>query len=150
MFFPLELKVYIALPMRASGNQVAMLGNKQRRMMAMTMHATNGREPIKIVFRGICGAIPFITYRLSPTGGEIKPISILMVNITANQIGSKPAVTMTGNKMGATIKITATGGRKNPAINRNTLISPINNQRLISRLLIHSAIDCVMNKLDNM
>jgi len=61
------------------------------------------------------GDIPLITYKFSPTGGVIKPISIFIVKITANQIGSNPTPSIIGSKIGVVIKIIATGGRKKPA-----------------------------------
>ena len=87
--------------MIASGNQVANPGKIQSKTIAKTMQATNGNDPVRIVRREISGAMPLITYRFSPTGGEIKPISILMVKTTANQIGSNPAVIMICSKIGA-------------------------------------------------
>jgi len=57
-----------------------------------------------------------------PTGGVIKPISILIVNTIANQYGSKPKVVITGNNIAEVITITATGGKKKPAIKRNMFI----------------------------
>ena len=74
------------------------------------MQTTHGSDPVKIVRKEISGAIALITYGFNPAGGEINPISILMVRTTANQIGSKPADKMTGSKIHAAIKITATGG----------------------------------------
>ena len=68
------------------------------------------------------GDIPLITYKFKPTGGVIRPISILIVKITANQIGSKPTPSIMGSKMGVVIRIIATGGRKNPATNKKILI----------------------------
>ena len=88
--------------------------------------------------------MPLITYKLSPTGGLIRPISMFIVNMTANQIGSNPAVVMIGNKIGADIRMTATGGRKKPEINKNILTAIINTHGFTSKVPIHSAIDCVI------
>ena len=63
-----------------------------------------------------------MTKRLRPTGGVIRPISMLMVRMSANQIGSKPAWVMIGNSIGAVIRMIATGGRNMPATSRNTLM----------------------------
>ena len=62
---------------------------------------------------------------------------------------SIPMFIIIGNKIGAAITITATGGRKKPAIKRNMLIVNINTHRFTSSVPIHSAILCVINKLDN-
>src|SRR5690625_6293491 len=80
-----------------------------------------------------------ITKRFKPMGGVMRPISILMVNTTANQYGSKPALTTMGYNSGADITITATGGKNSPATNKNTLMSPISAQRLISMVAIVAA-----------
>src|SRR5690625_7671317 len=73
-----------------------------------------------------------ITKRFKPMGGVMRPISILMVNTTANQYGSKPALTTMGYNSGADITITATGGKNSPATNKNTIMSPSNAQRINS------------------
>ncbi len=54
--------------------------------------------------------------------GQTRPISILMVIITPNQIGSKPAAVIIGYNIGAVIRMIATGGKKHPAINKNIFI----------------------------
>src|SRR5690625_4910981 len=89
-----------------------------------------------------------ITKRFKPMGGVMRPISILMVNTTANQYGSKPALTTMGYSSGADITITATGGKNKPATNRNTLISPIKAQRLISKVAMVAARLWVMYRED--
>lgn len=96
------------------------------------------------------GAIPLMTYKFNPTGGEIRPISILIVRITANQYGSNPADTTIGSRIGAAIRITATGGRKKPAISRKMLMHSISSQGLTSSVPIHCAMDWVMKRLDSM
>ena len=96
------------------------------------------------------GAMPLITYRLRPTGGDINPISMLIVKITANQIGSNPAVVIIGNKIGAAIKITATGGKKKPATIRNTLTAIIKIHGFTSNVPIHVAMLWVIDRLDSM
>jgi hypothetical protein len=67
---------------------------------------------------------------LSPTGGWISPISILMVMITPNQTGSNPAVVMIGYRIGEVIRMIAAGGMKNPATSKNRLMSSINTHLL--------------------
>ncbi len=43
--------------------------------MANTMQKTYGSEPKRIVLSLMSGAMPFMTYRFNPTGGDIRPIS---------------------------------------------------------------------------
>ncbi len=108
--------------MTASGSQVAISGKIQSRIICSIINNTNGNDPFNIFPIDMSGAIPCITNKLSPTGGVIRPISILMVIITPNQIGSKPAAVIIGYNIGAVIRMIATGGKKQPAINKNILI----------------------------
>jgi hypothetical protein len=108
--------------MTASGSQVAISGKMQSRTICNIINNTKGKDPFNIFPIDISGAIPCITNKLSPTGGVIRPISILMVMITPNQIGSKPAAVIIGYNIGAVISMIATGGKKHPAINKNILI----------------------------
>jgi hypothetical protein len=78
------------------GSQVAISGKIQSKTICKIINKTNGNEPFKILPIEISGAIPLITNKLSPTGGVIRPISILIVIITPNQIGSKPAAVIIG------------------------------------------------------
>ena len=100
------------------------------------MHNIKGNDPLKISGRLISGDIPLITYKFSPTGGVINPISILIVNTTANQIGSKPAPSIIGNNIGVVIKIIATGGKKKPATSKKILIINNNTHLLTDRSAI--------------
>ena len=79
-------------------------------------------DPFNISPKLTSGVIPLIIYKLSPTGGVIKPISILMVNTIANQYGSKPKSVRIGNRIEEVITITATGGKKKPQTNKKILI----------------------------
>ena len=54
-------KRHTEAPMTASGNHVAIPGKRHRMMMAMIMQATNGRDPVRMVFSEISGAIPLMT-----------------------------------------------------------------------------------------
>src|SRR5260221_1509965 len=62
---------------------------------------------------------------LSPTGGWIRPISMLMVTMTPNHTGSKPAAVMICSRLGLVIRMIAAGGMKKPHTNRNTLMTAI-------------------------
>src|SRR5438046_6801959 len=66
---------------------------------------------------------------LRPTGGWIRPISMLMVMMTPNHTGSKPAARMIGSRIGLVIRMIAAGGMKKPHTSRNRLISAISTQR---------------------
>ena len=101
---------------------MAISGKIQSRTICNIINNTKGKDPFNIFPIDMSGAIPWITNKLSPTGGVIRPISILMVIITPNQIGSKPAAVIIGYKIGAVIRMIATGGKKHPAINKNILI----------------------------
>jgi hypothetical protein len=74
-----------------------------------------GITPRMIWRKPMSGAMPLMTKRLSPTGGVMRPISMLMVRTMPNQIGSKPAARMPGMITGVTIRMIATGGRKQPS-----------------------------------
>ena len=101
---------------------MAISGKIQSRTICNIINNTKGKDPFNIFPIDMSGAIPWITNKLSPTGGVIRPISILMVIITKNQIGSKPAAVIIGYQIGAVIKMIATGGKKHSAINKNILI----------------------------
>jgi hypothetical protein len=101
---------------------VAISGKIQRITICKIINSTNGSDPFNIFPMDISGAIPWITNKLSPTGGVINPISILIVKITPNQIGSNPAAVIIGYNIGAVIRMIATGGKKHPATNKNKLI----------------------------
>ena len=101
---------------------MAISGKIQRITICKIINSTNGRDPFNIFPMDISGAIPCITNKLSPTGGVINPISILIVKITPNQIGSNPAAVIIGYNIGAVIRMIATGGKKHPATNKNKLI----------------------------
>ena len=55
---------------------------------------------------------------------------MLMVRMTPNQTGSKPAAVMIGSRIGEVIRMMAAGGMKKPQTSRNRLIIPISTQRL--------------------
>ncbi|GAI76299.1 unnamed protein product, partial [marine sediment metagenome] len=65
------------------------------------MHAIKKKLTLlKIVPRGISGANALITYMLTPTGGVIAPIVVIIVKIIAYHIGSKPRAIPSGKKIG--------------------------------------------------
>ena len=68
---------------------------------------------------------------------------MLMVRITPNQIGSKPAPMMMGIRIGVVIKMIAAGGRNMPATSSITLIASRMIQRLTCISPIAVATDCV-------
>src|SRR5690625_4500574 len=80
-----------------------------------------------------------ITKRFKPMGGEMRPITILMVNTTANQYGSKTTLTTLGYNSSDDITITATRSTDSTATNKNTLMRLISAQRLISIVAIVAA-----------
>ena len=55
---------------------------------------------------------------------------MLMVMMTPNQTGSKPAAVMIGSRIGAVIRMIAAGGMKKPQTSRKMLMRSINTQRL--------------------
>ena len=63
---------------------------------------------------------------------------MLMVRMTPNQTGSKPAAVMIGNRIGDVIRMMAAGGMKKPQTNKKMLIMNINTHLLACM----SAIDC--------
>ena len=80
-----------------------------------------------------------MTKILRPTGGWISPISMLMVRITPNQTGSKPAVVRIGYKIGAVIRMMAAGGMKKPQTSRKILMRSISTHLLTCMSAIASA-----------
>jgi hypothetical protein len=75
----------MALPINLSGNQVTISGNTHSITIDSAIINIKGIDPLNIFERLTSGVIPLIIYRLSPTGGVINPISILIVNTMANQ-----------------------------------------------------------------
>ena len=55
---------------------------------------------LKMVPRGISGASALTTYILTPTGGVIAPIVVIIVSIIEYHIGSKPRAIPNGKKIG--------------------------------------------------
>ena len=78
-----------------------------------------------------------------PTGGWISPTSMLIVMITPNHTGSKPAAVMIGRRIGLVIRMIAAGGMKNPHTSRNRLIISISTQRFTCMSAIACASICV-------
>ena len=108
--------------MTALGSQVAISGKIQRIIICKIIKMTKGKDPFNILPIEISGAIPCMTNKFRPTGGVINPISILIVIITPNHMGSNPAAVIIGYNIGAVIRMIATGGKKQPAINKNILM----------------------------
>jgi len=59
--------------------------------------------------------MPWMTYRLSPTGGVSSAISILMVTMTANQTPSNPSDVIRGYTMGRVMSMHETTSKNMPS-----------------------------------
>jgi len=79
------------------------------------MASQNGSTPAKMRPSGTAGATDFTMKTLSPTGGEMRPISSVSTTSTPNQIGSMPICSTTGKKIGSVSTSMAKPSRKSPS-----------------------------------
>ena len=107
------------------------------------MHSMKGNAPFRMVNRLTSGVMPLMTNRFSPTGGVMRPSSMLIVSTTPNQMGSNPAAVMTGIRIGVVIRMMAAGGRKQPATSSSTLMSSMITHLSACMAPIAWATDCV-------
>src|SRR5699024_12166071 len=105
------------------GSHVTIEGKTLKSIIVTSITPTNGIEPLIISDVGISELMPFTTNKFKPTGGVIKPASILIVIIIPNHIGSNPKPVIMSNKIGAVINMMAAGGIKKPKNNRKILIA---------------------------
>jgi hypothetical protein len=73
------------LPINLSGNQVTISGKIHSITIDNAIIHIKGNDPLKILERLTSGVMLLMIYKLSPTGGVINPISMLIVNTIANQ-----------------------------------------------------------------
>src|SRR5690606_33599227 len=132
------------------GSQVAMPGKMLMITIARIMQPMKGSAPLRMVGSLTSGVIALITKRFRPTGGVIRPSSVLIVRMTPNQIGWKPADSITGIRIGVVIRMIAAGGRKQPATSSMMLIASMMTQRLTSIAAIASAMVWVTSSEDIM
>lgn len=100
------IKIYSPMEGRTSielGRINARLGKRHKIKIITAIPMTNGNIPLNILAMGTSLAIPAMTKTLTPTGGVICPISIIITMITPNQIGLKPKATTVGYIMGRVI-----------------------------------------------
>lgn len=71
----------------ASGRKRIMPGNATRMAIVIRSTTKNHEIPRKMVSSGICGATPFATYTLRPTGGVMAATSIILMTMMPYQIG---------------------------------------------------------------
>src|SRR6266481_950816 len=133
-------------PMTACGNHVAISGNMHSKTTASIISPTNGITPHTTSRKGISGAMFLITKMFSPTGGWMRPISMMMVMITPNHTRSKPAALSGGRMIGAVIRMIETGGRKKPSTTTISRIAASSTQRESSNETIHCAVDWLICK----
>ena len=81
------------------GKNNAICGNATRKARQTPIASQNGQMPLKMVPIGTSFATLLTTKTLTPTGGEIRPISNTITTTTPNQIGSNPNSMITGNTM---------------------------------------------------
>ena len=67
---------------------------------------TNGVEPTAMSRMRLPRAMPWMTKRLMPTGGVMKPISSHTIMTMPNHTGSKPSPVTSGNRIGSMMIIT--------------------------------------------
>ncbi len=93
---------------------------------------------------GMSGAMFLMTKMLRPTGGWIRPISMVMVITTPNHTRSKPAAFSGGRMIGAVIRMIETGGRKKPSPMTRPRIVTSSTQGDSCIATIPAAADCEM------
>ena len=93
---------------RANSGKTIIVANPMIRI------ATKGSEPETISSILKSGKTDFKINRFNPTGGVIIPISILIVRITPNHMGSNPMATTAGNTIGNVITTIEVGSRRQP------------------------------------
>ena len=105
----------------------------------MISPARKGMIPLKIVSRGISGAIPLMTKTLTPTGGVMTPISPTSTTITPNQMGSKFSFNTSGKKIGISTTMRAMESMKNPPIKKMNVMTAMMANGGIGRFPTQSA-----------